>query len=117
MSTPQAAPPVVREGAEAAAVAAAREDIVRALGPLAASPLTEPAVARMRRALARADSAAVRAAVRRMRFRAISLCVTGEMALIAGSRGDQARPWPPAYSGIGACRARRAPVVGSVGAW
>ena len=45
MSTPQAAPPVVREGAEAAAVAAAREEIVRALGPLAASPLTEPAVA------------------------------------------------------------------------
>ena len=106
MSTPQAAPPVVRERVEAAAVAAAREEIVRALGPLAASPLNEPAVQRMRRALARADSPAVRAAVRRLRFLVTSPCVNGEMPLTVGSRGDRARRWPLAYPGIGVCRAR-----------
>ena len=100
MSTPQAAPPVVRERAEAAAVAAAREEIVRALGPLAASPLNEPAVQRMRRALARADSPAVRAAVRRLRFLVTSPCVNGEMPDV-GSRRERARRWPPTYPGMG----------------
>lgn len=55
------------ELADAATVHAAREDIAQALGPLAASPLDEQAVERMRRALARADSAAVKAALRRLR--------------------------------------------------
>ncbi len=55
------------ELADAATVHAAREDIVQALGPLAASPLDEQAVERMRRALARADSPAVKAALRRLR--------------------------------------------------
>lgn len=55
------------ELADAATVHAARKDIVQALGPLAASPLDEQAVERMRRALARADSPAVKAALRRLR--------------------------------------------------
>lgn len=55
-----------RELADAATVHAAREDIVQALGPLAASPLDEQAVERMRRALAKADSPAVRKALRRL---------------------------------------------------
>ena len=50
----------------AAAVHAAREEIVQALGPLAASPLDEQATARMRQALERAQSPAVRRAVRRI---------------------------------------------------
>lgn len=60
-------PTEARELADAATVHAVREDIVQALGPLAASPLDEQAVERMRRALARADSPAVRAALRRLR--------------------------------------------------
>ena len=52
--------------ADAAAVHAAREEIVQALGPLAASPLDEQATARMRSALERAESPAVRRAIRRL---------------------------------------------------
>lgn len=51
---------------DAAAVWAAREQVVAALGPLAASPLDEMACARMRLALARASSPEVRAAIRRL---------------------------------------------------
>ena len=51
---------------DAAAVHAARERIVRALGPLAARPLDEGAAERMREALARNESPEIRAAVRRM---------------------------------------------------
>lgn len=53
-----------RDLAAAARVHAAREEIVQALGPLAASPLDEGAVGQMRVALERADSPAVRRAVR-----------------------------------------------------
>lgn len=52
--------------AAAAAVHAARQEIVQALGPLAASPLDEQATIRMRRALERAESPAVRRALRRV---------------------------------------------------
>jgi hypothetical protein len=55
-----------RELEDAAAVHAAREDIARAVGELAARPLDEQAAERMRRALARASSARVRGAVRRI---------------------------------------------------
>ena len=55
--------------ADAAAVYAAREEIVQALGPLAASPLNEQAAARMRQALARVESLAVRHALRRLSWR------------------------------------------------
>lgn len=50
----------------AAAVLAAREEVVQALGPLAASPLDQQAVERMRRALERVESPAVRRALRRL---------------------------------------------------
>ncbi|WP_216610089.1 hypothetical protein [Cellulosimicrobium protaetiae] len=56
-----------RDLVDAAAVHAAREEIVQALGPLAASPLDEDAAGLMRSALERAQSPAVRSAVRRMR--------------------------------------------------
>lgn len=61
--------PVDRVGGElaaAAAVRAAREDVIQALGPLAACPLDEQAVDQMRRALAAADSVAVRLALRQL---------------------------------------------------
>lgn len=51
---------------DAAAAWAAREQIVAAVGPLAASPLDEMACARMRRALARANTPELRAAIRRL---------------------------------------------------
>lgn len=57
---------VAEDLAAAAAVHAAREEIVLALGPLAASPLEERAAARMRLALERAQSPAVRNAIRRL---------------------------------------------------
>lgn len=50
-----------------AAVDAACQQIVQAIGPLAASPLDERAAARMRVALQRAEPAAVRRALRRLR--------------------------------------------------
>lgn len=56
----------VAELADAVAVCAARADVVAALGPLAARPLDEQAVERMRLAVARAGSPAVRSAVRRL---------------------------------------------------
>jgi hypothetical protein len=52
---------------DAAAVWAVREEIVAALGPLAASPLDEMACERMRRVLARANTPQIRAAVRTLR--------------------------------------------------
>jgi len=57
------APPAL---VDAAAVHAARERIVRALGPLVARPLEEDAVGQMREALDDSASPAVRAAVRRL---------------------------------------------------
>lgn len=63
MSRPNRVP---RDLADAAAVHAAREAIVLALGPLAASPLDEQATARMKAALERAESPAVRRAIRRL---------------------------------------------------
>ncbi|MGL5827190.1 MAG: hypothetical protein ACRCYU_20590 [Nocardioides sp.] len=57
---------VPRELADAAAVHAARDAVVVALGPLAASPLDEQATSRMRAALDRAHSPAVRQAIRRL---------------------------------------------------
>lgn len=52
--------------ADAAAVHAARDAIVVALGPLAASPLDEQATSRMKAALEQAESPAVRRAIRRL---------------------------------------------------
>lgn len=57
---------VAQDLVAAAAVHAAREEIVQALGPLAASPLDEQAAARMRRALERVQSPAVRRSLRRL---------------------------------------------------
>lgn len=51
---------------DAAAVHAARETIVQALGELAARPLDEQATAQMRAALERVESAEVRRAIRRL---------------------------------------------------
>lgn len=56
----------VRELADAATVHAAREGVVHALAPLAASPLDEQAAAEMRLALAKATSPKVREALRRL---------------------------------------------------
>lgn len=56
----------VRELTDAATVHAAREGVVHALAPLAASPLDEQAAARMRQALAKATSPGVREALRRL---------------------------------------------------
>ena len=55
-----------RELTDAAAVHAAREGVVRALSPLAASPLDEQAAAQMRQALAKASAPRVREALRRL---------------------------------------------------
>lgn len=55
-----------RDLADAATVHAAREGVVHALAPLAASPLDEQAAARMRQALAKATSPRVREALRRL---------------------------------------------------
>ena len=63
MSRPNRVP---RDLADAAAVHAARDAIVLALGPLAASPLDEQATTRMKAALERAESPAVRRAIRRL---------------------------------------------------
>ena len=52
--------------ADAAAVHAAREQIVSAIAPLAVRPLDQQAAAQMRVALERLDSPQVRAAVRRL---------------------------------------------------
>ena len=57
---------VPRDLADAAAVHAARDAIVLALGALAASPLDEQATSRMKSALERAESPAVRRAIRRL---------------------------------------------------
>lgn len=55
---------------DAASVNAAREEIVRALGPLAASPLDEPAVAEIQQVLGRVDSPVLRQALRKVSGRA-----------------------------------------------
>lgn len=55
-----------RELADAATVHAAREGVVHALAPLAASPLDEQAADQMRLALAKATSPKVREALRRL---------------------------------------------------
>ena len=55
-----------RELTDAATVHAAREGVVHALAPLAASPLDEQAAAQMRQALAKATSPRVREALRRL---------------------------------------------------
>lgn len=52
--------------ADAAAVHAAREQLVSAIGPLAVRPLDQQAAEQMRAALERVDSPQVRAAVRRL---------------------------------------------------
>ena len=51
---------------DAAAVHAAREQLVQALGQLAARPLDENATALMRQAIERVESAGVRRALRRL---------------------------------------------------
>lgn len=58
--------PVPADLRDAAAVNGAREEILEALGALAATPLAAGATARMRSALERADSPAVRRAVARL---------------------------------------------------
>lgn len=63
MSRPNRIP---RDLADAAAVHAARDAIVLALGPLAASPLDQQATVQMKAALERAESPAVRRAIRRL---------------------------------------------------
>lgn len=55
-----------RELDDAATVHAAREGVVHALAPLAASPLDEQAAVQMRQALAKATSPKVREALRRL---------------------------------------------------
>lgn len=55
-----------RELTDAATVHAAREGVVHALAPLAASPLDEHAAAQMRQALAKASAPRVREALRRL---------------------------------------------------
>lgn len=62
MSDPEQA----RDLAAAATVHAARDAVLSALGPLAACPLDEQASQRMRQALARAQSRAVRQALTRL---------------------------------------------------
>lgn len=83
--------------ADAATVHAAREEIVQALGPLAASPLNEDAAGRMRIALERMETPAVRDAVRRMArpedARPSLLVVTTP----DGTRGDLRTPAPSAH--------------------
>ena len=63
MSRPDRVP---RDLVDAAAVHAAPDAIVLALGPLAASPLDEQATSRMKAALEGAESPAVRRAIRRL---------------------------------------------------
>lgn len=82
MSTPEAAVTAAGARGEATSADVACEQIVRALGPLAASPLTEQAAARMRRVLARAASPAVRDALRR-RSRPVAAGQRGLMATLA----------------------------------
>lgn len=84
-----------RELADAATVHAAREEIVRALGPLAAQPLSERAAEQMRRALERADTATVRRAVRRL---SVAVPETGRPALasVPTVDGREAGSAPPA---------------------
>ena len=60
------ADPTADDLLDAAAVHAAREQLVQALGQLAARPLDENATALMRQAIERVESAGVRRAIRRL---------------------------------------------------
>lgn len=114
MSDEHREPTEARELADAATVHAAREDIVQALGPLAASPLDEQAVERMRRALARADSPAVRAALRRLRVAVTPPAARRPFLVSIPSIADRAlgprppAPRPPAQP----CELVAAPIAG-----
>ena len=77
---------------DAAAVHAAREEIVHALGLLAARPLDEVAAEQMREALDRKDSPAVRAAVRRM----VRPGETRPNLVVVAPPAEQAAPRRPA---------------------
>ena len=95
MSKPEAAVTAAGERSEATSADLAGEQIVRALGPLAASPLTEQAAAAMRRVLARAGSPAVRDALRRRRRPAAGPGHRGVMPTLAPAkvcRWPQAQP-------------------------
>lgn len=91
--------------ADAAAVHAAREEIVQALGPLAARPLDEQATSMMRNALERAESPVVRDAIRR-------LAKPGErrrtLAAVA-TPADDTDPAAPAAQGLVAAPRALAP--------
>lgn len=72
----------------------AREDIVRALGDLAAKPLQEPAAERMRRVLAHASPSSVRAALRRLSADLVEsprLSLVGVPCVVDGFRGGRGR--------------------------
>ncbi|ACZ32434.1 hypothetical protein Xcel_3435 (plasmid) [Xylanimonas cellulosilytica DSM 15894] len=77
---------------DAAAVHAAREQIVHALGLLAARPLDEGAAEQMREALDRSESPAVRAAVRRM----VRPGETRPNLVVVTPSGEQGAPRRPA---------------------
>ncbi len=85
---------------DAAAVHAAREAVVLALGPLAARPLDEHAAAAMRRALDRADSAEVRIALQRLggreRRRPLALA-----AASGGCLNQRNEVGPPGWTRLG----------------
>lgn len=114
MSDEDREPTEARELADAATVHAVREDIVQALGPLAASPLDEQAVERMRRALARADSPAVRAALRRLRVAVTPPSPRRPFLVPIPSTADRAsvlRPQAPRPPGQ-PCQLISAPIAG-----
>jgi len=92
MSSTNRAP---RDLVDAAAVHAAREEIVQALGPLAASPLDEQATTRMRVALERVESPAVRRAIRRLSQPGESRPPLTVIAATAADRTGGARPQAP----------------------
>lgn len=90
-------PRIPADLSDAAAVHAAREEIIRALAPLVASPLDEDAVARMRRALESAGSDEVRRAVRRLRAREDR----PPLVLVAtADRAGDARQAPPVFRAV-----------------
>ena len=91
-------PRIPADLSDAAAVHAAREEIIRALAPLVASPLDEDAVARMRRALESAGSDEVRRAVRRLRAREDR--PPGVVVATADRAGDARPQAPPVFRAV-----------------
>lgn len=84
--------------ADAAAIHAARERIIRALGPLVASPLDEDVVDQMRKALDHSASPAVRAAVRRMARPGETRPNLAVVTTTGGTRAPRRPQEPPGHS-------------------